>query len=80
MNQSRIESLIESAINTAIGFIVSFAAWPIAAWMTGIEYSNGQHWAVVAFFTVVSVARSYVIRRWFNARLHAAAMKLAGGS
>ena len=78
MNQSRLGSLIESAINTAIGFIVSFVAWPVAAWMTGIEYSSGQHWAVVAFFTVVSVARSYVIRRWFNARLHAAAMKMAG--
>lgn len=78
MNQSRLGSLIESAINTAIGFIVSFVAWPVAAWMTGIEYSSGQHWAVVAFFTVVSVARSYVIRRWFNARLHNAAMKMAG--
>lgn len=78
MNQSKLGSLIEAVINTAIGFVVSFAAWPVAAWMTGISYTAGQHWAVVAFFTVVSVARSYVIRRWFNARLHAAAMKLAG--
>jgi hypothetical protein len=29
-------------------------------------------------FTVISVVRSYVIRRWFNARLHAAAQRLAG--
>lgn len=78
MNQSKLGSLIEAIINTAIGFIVSFVAWPVAAWITGISYTTGQHWAVVAFFTVVSVARSYVIRRWFNARLHNAAMKMAG--
>jgi hypothetical protein len=29
-------------------------------------------------YTIISVARSYVIRRWFNARLHHAAHMLAG--
>ena len=57
---------------------MSFIAWPVAAWITDIKYNNGQHWAVVAIFTVVSVARSYVVRRWFNARLHSAALKIAG--
>nr|MCP5012617.1 hypothetical protein [Aestuariibacter sp.] len=37
----------------------------------------GQHVAIVAFFTVLSVARGYVIRRWFNNGMHVAAVKLA---
>jgi hypothetical protein len=28
-------------------------------------------------YTVISVARSYCIRRWFNARIHAVAEKLS---
>ena len=77
MNQTRLGSLIEAAINTLIGFVVSFAAWPIAASLTGITYSGEQHVGVVAFFTAVSVARGYIVRRWFNGRLHAASIKLA---
>jgi hypothetical protein len=30
-----------------------------------------------AWFTAISLVRSYVIRRWFNARLHRAAIKMA---
>ena len=77
MNQTKLGSFIESLINTLIGFFVSFLAWPVAAWLTGIEYSSGQHWAVVWFFTIISVARGYVVRRWFNARLHKASCDIA---
>lgn len=77
MQQTRLVSLIETLLNTAIGFLVSFAGWPIAAAMTGIEYGHGQHVAVVAFFTALSVARGYVIRRWFNSGMHFAAVIVA---
>jgi hypothetical protein len=30
-----------------------------------------------AWFTVISLVRSYIIRRWFNARLHSAAQAMA---
>ena len=79
MEQTKLVSLMEALINTFVGFLVSFIGWPIAAGLTGIEYSSGQHWAVVAFFTVLSVARGYVIRRWFNNGIHLAAVKLAKG-
>ena len=64
-------------MNTAIGFAVSYVGWPIAAALTGIAYTSGQHAAVVWFFTLLSVARGYVIRRFFNAGMHMAAVKLA---
>jgi hypothetical protein len=34
--------------------------------------------AIGAWFTIISLVRSYAIRRWFNARLHRAAQKIAG--
>lgn len=75
--QTRVVSLIEALLNTVIGFIVSFVGWPIAAAIADIEYGHGQHLVVVAFFTVLSVARGYVLRRFFNAGLHLAAVRLA---
>ena len=77
MQQTRLVSLIETLLNTVIGFGVSFIGWPVAAALTGITYSDGQHWGVVAFFTVLSVARGYAIRRFFNKGLHSAAVRLA---
>jgi uncharacterized membrane protein YwzB len=77
MNQSRLESLIETLINTAIGFAVSYAAWPLVAVMFDMHYSAGQHLGITLVFTVISVARGYVVRRWFNAGLHRAAVRLA---
>jgi hypothetical protein len=79
MRQTRLVSLIETLLNTIIGFAVSFAGWPVAAAMTGIEYTHGQHWAVVLFFTVLSIARGYVVLRFFNNGLHLAAVKIAKG-
>lgn len=77
MNQSRLSSLIETLFNTGIGFVVSWLTWPPAAALAGIEYSTSQHWGMTAIFTVVSVARGYVIRRHFNGRLQRAAARMA---
>lgn len=77
MNQSRLVSLIETLANTAIGFIVSYLAWPFIAAAADLHYTNGQHAGVTAAFTVLSVARGYVIRRFFNGGLHRLAIRLA---
>lgn len=77
MNQTKLGSLIETIVNTLIGFGVSFVAWPVAAWAFGIPFNLQQHFGVVLFFTVLSVARGYVVRRWFNARLHKASAAIA---
>lgn len=77
MNQTRLASLIEAAINTLIGFVIAYLAWPPAAWFFGIEYQHSQQFGIVLFFTVLSVARGYVVRRWFNRRLHALSVRLS---
>jgi len=78
MNQSRLGSFIESCINVAIGFGINFAANLLILPMIGFNISVGQNLFIGVLYTIISVVRSYVIRRWFNARLHQAAQRLAG--
>ena len=77
MDQTKIGSLIEASINTAIGFVVALASQIVVFPMVGIHVPISTNIEVGAWFTVISVARSYVIRRWFNARLHRLSMRLA---
>lgn len=68
MTQSRTDSAIEVAVNIAIGMVVSLVAQVIIFPVYGIHASTGTHLGIVAWFTVVSVARQYVIRRLCNGR------------
>lgn len=77
MKQSRALSFFEAVINTFIGLLVSYLVWPVAALITGIAYSHSQQIGVVAIFTVASVGRSYVVRRWCERYLHMLAGFLA---
>jgi hypothetical protein len=78
MTQTRLGSLIEACINVLIGFGINFCANLLILPLIGFHISVGQNLFIGLLYTVISVARSYVIRRWFNARLHQAAQALAG--
>lgn len=78
MNQTRLGSLFEAWINVAIGFAINFVANMTILPLIGFHITPGQNLFIGVLYTVISVARSYVIRRWFNARLHKAAQALAG--
>lgn len=78
MTQSRTASLIESALNVVIGYGVALASQLAIFPMFGIYLPLSDNLAIGAWFTVISLVRSYAIRRWFNARLHRAAQTLAG--
>ncbi len=77
MTQTKIGSLIEAAVNTLIGFTINFVANMLIFPLFGFELSLGSNFALGCIYTVVSVVRSYCIRRWFNARLHAMAETVA---
>ena len=66
MQQSKIDSLIEALLSTFIGFVVSFTANLILMPMLGIPVSLSQNFVLTVAFTFVSVARSYLVRRWAN--------------
>lgn len=76
-HQTRMESLIETVLNTALGFVVSACAWPFVAMAMGYPYSFTHNMAVTGIFTALSVARGYVVRRYFEGRLHKAAERIA---
>lgn len=77
MNQTRLGSFIEAWINVAIGFAINFMANLLILPLIGFHISVGQNLFIGVLYTVISVLRSYIIRRWFNARLHQAAQSLA---
>lgn len=70
MNQTRLESLLEAWVNVAIGFGINFTANMIVLPWFGFPVSSHQALGIGFAYTVISVARSYVVRRWFNAGLH----------
>lgn len=77
--QSRMGSFIEAMINVAIGFGINFVANMLILpefGFTSLTLETNLYIGLA--YTVVSVIRSYVIRRWFNAQIHAAALRLAG--
>lgn len=71
MNQSRIGSLIEAIVNTCIGFAINFCANLLIFPLFGFHISLTSNFVMGLIYTLISVARSYVIRRFFNAKLHA---------
>ena len=66
MQQSKLDSLIEALLSTFIGFVVSFTANLMLMPMLGIPVSLSQNFTLTVAFTFVSVARSYLVRRFAN--------------
>lgn len=77
MTQTRLGSLYEALINVLIGFGINYLANFVILPLYGFHITAGQNFSMGLIYTGISIARSYVIRRWFNARLHAAAQRLA---
>ena len=67
MKQSRRMSLVESLINVAIGYVVAVATQIAVFPLFGLEVSLSDNLAIGGLFTVVSILRSYAVRRLFEA-------------
>lgn len=80
MTQSRLGSLIEACINVAIGFAINFVANLVILPLIGFQISVAQNLFIGVLYTLISVARSYAVRRWFNARIHRAAQRITGAT
>jgi hypothetical protein len=77
VNQSRLGSLIEALVNVVIGFAINWSANLLILPLFGFNVTGGQAFGIGCFFTVISIVRSYALRRWFNARLQQAAQRFA---
>lgn len=78
MNQTRLGSLYEACFNVVIGFSINYIANLLIFPLFGFHITPSADLAMGLLYTVISVVRSFVIRRFFNARLQSAARRLAG--
>lgn len=80
MSQSRLSSFYEALFNIAVGYWINFLGNWLILPLFGFNVTLTQNLLIGVLFTFISVARQYVIRRWFNERLQNAAARLAGDS
>ena len=59
-------SLVESLANVAVGYGIAVATQAVVFPLFGLHTSLSDDLAIGATFTVVSVARSYALRRVFE--------------
>ena len=64
--QTKLGSLIESITNVLIGFIVALVSQLVIFPIYDIQISMSENLAISAWFTLISIARSYFLRRVFN--------------
>lgn len=67
MKQSRAMSLLESTLNIIVGLGVAMIANAIILPLVGFDVNLQQNAIIAAFMTVVSLIRSYGLRRLFEA-------------
>jgi len=70
MKQSKLNSLKESITNVAIGYVVGMVTQLILYPLYGIHIAFTTNLALSFWFTVVAIARSYLVRRYYNYQLH----------
>lgn len=64
--QSKLHSILESLSNVAIGYFVALASQLLIFPHFGIHISITDNILIGLWFTVISIVRSYLLRRWFN--------------
>jgi uncharacterized membrane-anchored protein len=69
MNQSKLDSFMEALTNVIVGLIVStIANHFLLPAVLGVEMSFVQNIVIGAAFTIISIMRSYLLRRAFNGK------------
>ena len=64
--QSRLLSLTEAVVNVVLGFIAALLTQMALFPALGFRLSMDRHLLIGAVFTLVSLARSYMLRRVFE--------------
>lgn len=64
--QSKLSSATESITNVAVGYSVAMITQAMIFPLFGLHASTAEHAGIALIFTVVSLVRSYALRRLFN--------------
>lgn len=73
-------AIVEAWTNIFIGFSINFVANLLILPLIDAHVTFVQNFWMGWIYTSISILRQYAIRRWFQERLHRAALKLAGES
>jgi hypothetical protein len=66
MSQTQKHSIEEAVVNTAVGLLIAWAAQALICWAYNIPLTAKDNWIIVFWMTVLSLARNYCVRRFFN--------------
>lgn len=66
MGQTKLWSTVEVLSSTALGFSVSVLAQLLIFPMYDIRVGFSENLQITAWFTIIGLLRSYVVRRVFN--------------
>jgi hypothetical protein len=67
--QTKIQSLKESLLNILIGYVTALASQLLIFPLFDINVQFSDNLLIGAYFTIISLLRSYVIRRYFNKKV-----------
>ncbi|RDC68072.1 hypothetical protein DLJ49_20180 [Rhodovulum sp. 12E13] len=67
MKQSRTMSMVEAIANVAVGYGIAVGTQILIFPIFGLHTTLAQNLKMGAVFTVVSIARSFLLRRLFEA-------------
>lgn len=65
-HQSKFDSFIEALFNTAIGLVIAMVATQGICYAYDIPMSLHSNFILTFWMTVISVVRSFAVRRLFN--------------
>jgi hypothetical protein len=66
MSQPRHMSAVESIANVSVGYGIALVTQAVVFPLFGFDAGVEQHMAIALIFTVISLLRSYTLRRAFN--------------
>jgi hypothetical protein len=64
--QHKKYSLLESIVNVVVGYFIALLTQILLFPLLGIAVSLKQNIMIGVVFTIISIARSYLLRRVFN--------------
>lgn len=68
--QTKRQSFTESVINVVVGYGVAVASQVVIFPFFGVRIPLASNLKIGVWFTVISIVRSYILRRFFNSYHH----------
>ena len=66
MSQTKWGSFVEAWLNIFVGFAINWCANMLILPLFGFRVGGAVAFKIGLIITVISLVRSYVLRRWFN--------------